>query len=240
MGPRARSAPRSAGTWVSHRVVTRVKPSPWLSRVTAECEYKIPQRLITEGANMKKIQIQGVHHTTIVGSTKQSAIDFWSGVLGMPFVLEQPNLGKPDENHLYFDPGDGRLLTVFTNESREDARRHAPREIGCVEHIAFNVSRATFQQAPARLRERGIDVIERDRGFMDSIYLHDPNGLKVELACYKFEAPEGVRAVDILMKAHALRLEQGDHHITEVHVADAIVALLAARPRLAVAENVAT
>ena len=70
---------------------------------------------------MKKLQVQGVHHITIVGSTKQSAIDFWQGALGMPFVLEQPNLGKPDENHLYFDPGDGRLLTVFTNESREDA-----------------------------------------------------------------------------------------------------------------------
>src|SRR5437773_2529019 len=91
---------------------------------------------------MKKIQVQGVHHTTIVGSTRQSAIDFWEGVLGMPFVLEQPNLGKPDENHLYFDPGDGRLLTVFTHQERQDARRPAPREAGCVEHLAFNVSRA--------------------------------------------------------------------------------------------------
>src|SRR5688572_32966149 len=105
----------------------------------------------------------------------------------MPFIMEQPNLGKPDENHLYFDPGDGRLLTVFTNESREDAGRHAPRDVGCVEHLAFYVSRATFLQASARLRERGIEFIQRDRGFMDSIYLHDPNGLKVELACYKFE-----------------------------------------------------
>ena len=70
---------------------------------------------------MKKIQVQGVHHITIVGSTKQSAVDFWQGVLGMPFVFEQPNLGKPDENHLYFDPGDGRLLTVFTNEARGGA-----------------------------------------------------------------------------------------------------------------------
>ena len=113
---------------------------------------------------MKKLQVQGVHHITIVGSTKQSAVDFWQGALGMPFVFEQPNLGKPDENHLYFDPGDGRLLTVFTNESREDAGRHAPRDIGCVEHIAFNVSRATFMQAPARLRDRGIDFIQRDRG----------------------------------------------------------------------------
>ena len=187
---------------------------------------------------MRKIQVQGVHHITIVGSTKQSAIDFWQGVLGMPFVLEQPNLGKPDENHLYFDPGDGRLLTVFTNESREDARRDAPREIGCVEHIAFNVSRATFLQAPGRLRERGIDFIQRDRGFMDSIYLKDANGLKVELACYKFETPEGLRAVDVLMKAQALRVDRGDHHITDEHLADAIELLLAARPRLATDEPV--
>ena len=182
---------------------------------------------------MKKVQVQGVHHITLVGSTKQSAIDFWEGALGMPFVMEQPNLGKLDENHLYFDPGDGRLLTVFTNESRVDAQRHAPREVGCVEHIAFNVSRATFQQAPARLQAHGIEFIERDRGFMDSIYLHDPNGLKVELACYKFEAPHGVREVDVLMKAHALRVQRGDHHITAEHLADAIEEILAARPRLA-------
>ena len=178
---------------------------------------------------MKKIQVQGVHHITIVGSTRQSAIDFWEGALGMPFIFEQPNLGKPDENHLYFDPGDGRLLTVFTNESTEDARRPAPRDVGCVEHVAMNVSRATFTQAPSRLRDRGIDFIERDRGFMDSIYLQDPNGLKVELACYKFEVPEGFRAVDVLRKAHHLRVERGDHHITDEHVADAIECLLAIR-----------
>ena len=155
----------------------------------------------------------------------------------MPFIFEQPNLGNPKENHLYFDPGDGRLLTVFTDESRQDAGRHAPREIGCVEHIAMNVSRATFNKAPERLRERGIEFIQRDRGFMDSIYLRDPNGLKVELACYKFETPEGFRASDVLSKAYALRIERGDHHITEEHLADAIELLLATRRRLPVSET---
>ena len=186
----------------------------------------------TKRGPVKKIQVQGVHHITIVGSTRQSAIDFWEGTLGMPFIFEQPNLGKPDENHLYFDPGDGRLLTVFTNESRTNADRPAPREVGCVEHLAMNVSRATFALAPARLKERGIEFIQRDRGFMDSIYLQDPNGLKVELACYKFEAPEGFRAVEVLMKAHHLRVERGDHHISDEHVADAIEDLLATRERL--------
>src|SRR5215468_9344154 len=179
-----------------------------------------------EEYDVAKTQVQGVHHITIVGSTKQSAIDFWQGILGMPFIFKQPNLGKPDENHLYFDPGDGRLLTVFTNESREDAGRKAPREPGCVEHPAFNVSRATFTLAPARLREYGIEFIQRDRGFMDSIYLHDANGLKIELACYKFETPEGLRDVDVLMKAHELRVSRGDHHIAEEHLADAIEELL--------------
>lgn len=180
----------------------------------------------------KRIQVQGVHHITLVGSTRQSAIDFWQGVLGMPFIMEQPNLGKADENHLYFDPGDGRLITVFTNEATPDAGRHAPREVGCVEHIAFNVSRAAFLMAPARLTERGIEWYQRDRGFMDSIYLRDPNGLKVELACYKFETPEGFRAADVLMTAQRLRVERGDHHIAEEHLADAIELLLATRERL--------
>ncbi len=181
---------------------------------------------------MQRIQVQGVHHITIVGSTRQSAIDFWQGVMGMPFIFEQPNLGKSDENHIYFDPGDGRLLTVFTNESRTDAARPAPRDVGCVEHLAFNVSRATFLQAPDRLTARGIEFIQRDRGFMDSIYLQDPNGLKVELACCKFETPLGFRDADVMIAAHRLRVERGDHHIDAVHVADAIEQLIGARDRL--------
>ena len=93
-------------------------------------------------------------------------------------------------------------------------------------------------QAPDRLRERGIEFIQRDRGFMDSIYLHDPNGLKIELSCYKFETPEGLRAVDVLMKAQTLRVERGDHHITDEHLADALEQLLATRPRLTPEEKV--
>ena len=74
----------------------------------------------------------------------------------MPFVFEQPNLDKASESHLYFDPGDGRLITVFTNESRKPAMRRASTEVGAVHHVAFSVSQATFRQAVVRLDERGI------------------------------------------------------------------------------------
>ena len=178
---------------------------------------------------MKTIQVQGVHHITLVGSTRSSAIEFWQGLLGMRLLFEQPNLGRPEENHLYFDPGDGCLITVFTNESRQDDPSPHPRDVGHLEHIAFKVSRATQTQVAGRLEERGIPFKAFDRGFMDSIYFSDPNGLRLELACYKFEAPDGIREAEILMVANAIRTQSGAHHITEEHLADAIGQLMSER-----------
>jgi catechol 2,3-dioxygenase-like lactoylglutathione lyase family enzyme len=172
---------------------------------------------------MRKIQSQGVHHITLVGADRQTSIDFWEGVLGMPFVFEQPNLDNEKENHLYFDPGDGRLITIFTNEDREPTHQTTPATPGAVHHIALIVSNATWRQAVERLDERGIDHSgPKDRGFMDSIYFREPLGLLIELASYRFEPPFGFTHADVLLEAHKLRLERGDYAIDPIHLADAI------------------
>ncbi|MGE0503236.1 MAG: VOC family protein [Rhizobiaceae bacterium] len=172
---------------------------------------------------MRKLQSQGVHHITLVGADRKTSIDFWEGTLGMPFIFEQPNLDKASESHLYFDPGDGRLITIFTDENRKPDPRRTPTEPGCVHHIAFSVSRVTFLQAVERLAERGIkNTGPKDRGFMDSIYFNDPLGLTVELASYRFEPPAGFSHADVLFAAHRIRVERGDYNIAEIHLADAI------------------
>ncbi len=177
---------------------------------------------------MRKLQSQGVHHITLVGADRQTSIDFWEGVLGMPFVFEQPNLDNEAESHLYFDPGDGRLITVFTNEDRAGDAERTPTDPGCVHHIAFSLSQATFAQAVERLDERGISHSGvKDRGFMDSIYFEDPLGLLIELASYRFEPPGGHTHADVLMEAHRIRTERGDYNIDREHLADAIEALVA-------------
>jgi len=79
---------------------------------------------------MSKLQSQGVHHITLVGADRQTSVDFWEGVLGMPLVFEQPNLDDPETNHLYFDPGDGRLITIFTNENSKPSSRPNPMGVG--------------------------------------------------------------------------------------------------------------
>jgi catechol 2,3-dioxygenase-like lactoylglutathione lyase family enzyme len=177
---------------------------------------------------MRKIQSQGVHHITLVGADRQTSIDFWEGVLGMPFVFEQPNLDNAAESHLYFDPGDGRLITIFTNEARQPDPERTPTEPGCVHHLALALSQATFAQAVERLDERGIKHSGvKDRGFMDSIYFTDPLGLLIELAAYRFEPPAGYTHADVLLKAHRLRVDRGDYNIAPVHLADAIEELVA-------------
>jgi catechol 2,3-dioxygenase-like lactoylglutathione lyase family enzyme len=172
---------------------------------------------------MRKLQSQGVHHITLVGADRQTSIDFWEGVLGMPFVFEQPNLDRESESPLYFDPGDGRLITVFTNEERRPDPTRTSTDIGTVHHLAFAVSAATFNQAVARLDERGIHHSGvKDRGFMDSIYFEDPLGLLIELASYRFVPPAGRTHAEVLLEAHKLRILRGDHHIDQAHLADAI------------------
>src|SRR5215831_3267516 len=68
-----------------------------------------------EHPTMQKLQSQGVHHITLTGANRQTSIDFWEGVLGMPFLFEQPNLDNTSESHLYFASSWNRVgdLTRF-------------------------------------------------------------------------------------------------------------------------------
>jgi len=186
---------------------------------------------------VRKLQVQGVHHITLVGADRQTSIDFWEGVLGMPFVFEQPNLDNAADSHLYFDPGDGRLITVFTNEERSVEPERTSTDVGAVHHLAFAVSQATFHQAVERLDERGIRHSGvKDRGFMDSIYFEDPLGLLIELASYRFEPPHGYTHAEVLLEAHKIRVSRDEYNIAPIHLADAIEAL-SARGRETLSED---
>ena len=179
---------------------------------------------------MNDIQTQGIHHVTLNGADRQTSIGFWRDLLGMRFVAEQPNLDSPGENHLYFDPGDGRMITIFTDEDRAATKHAPPNTPGGLHHLALMVSQAMFRQIADRLDAKKISHSGvKDRGFMDSIYFRDPLGMLIELASYNFEPPFGVSHGDVLSKAHELRVQAEEPHITQAMVADALIALTRAR-----------
>jgi catechol 2,3-dioxygenase-like lactoylglutathione lyase family enzyme len=173
-----------------------------------------------------QIPTTGVHHITLIGSNRQDTIDFYSGVLGMPLVFEQPNLDVPQETHLYFDAGDDCLITFFVRENRARDPEPVPEVVGNVHHIAYAVSRETFDRAVAGLAAAGFPNTGRvDRGFMDSLYFRDPNGLLLELAVYTFALPPDRTRAEVLAAAHKLRVERGAYAIDQEHLRDAVAQL---------------
>ncbi len=184
------------------------------------------------------IPTEGLHHITLVGASRKVSIDFWEGILGMPFIFEQPNLDDKKESHLYFDPGDGRLITVFTREDRTYNPKKRSNDVGSVHHLAFKVSQSTLSQVTTQLEDKNIDHSGvKDRGFMDSIYFRDPLGLLIELAYYKFTVPEGYRIADIMISAHRIRVCEGAENIDQVHVSKAIREITKRRDSLSNANN---
>jgi glyoxalase family protein len=177
-------------------------------------------------AMQQTITTLGVHHITFMGADRQTSVDFWGGVLGMRFVFEQPNLDDHEQNHLYFDPGDGRLITIFTREDWQADRRPPPLKAGALHHLAFIVSKATYDKSAKLLKSRGFATSgEVDRGFMDSLYFRDPLGQLFELACYKFTPPDGHTHADVLARAHTIRVANGDLNIVNTHLVAATAAL---------------
>ncbi len=168
---------------------------------------------------MAVLQTEGVHHITLNGADRQTSIDFWEGVLGMPFVFAQPNPDRPDVNHLYFSPGDGRLITIFTHEDWKPDSTPNPNNVGNLHHLAFIVSKETYDSASKRLRDSGFaNTGEVDRGFMDSLHFRDPLGQLIELACYKFSPPDGFTHADVLRRAHNIRIAAGAMNIVLEHL----------------------
>ena len=160
------------------------------------------------------------------------------GILNLTCVINIPIseigvLGWYHNGELY-KKATGQTITVFTDESRKPSGTLLKDQIGAVHHLAFSVSRVVLTQVSDRLKERGIKHTSvKDRGFMNSIYFHDPLGLRVELACYRFEPPEGSTHADVLAEAHRLRVANGDPAIADIHLADSIENITAKRqPRM--------
>ena len=173
------------------------------------------------------IQTQGIHHITLNGADRKTSIDFWQGILGMKLIFEQPNLDDLSINHLYFDCGDGRTITVFTNENRAPKKNKLDNNPGSVHHIALWVSHSTIRVAEQKLKNNNYENTGiKDRGFMDSLYFREPLGLLIEIASYKFDPPFGYSHGQVLEKAHQIRINRGAKNIEDIDVASAIKSLV--------------
>ena len=162
----------------------------------------------------------GWDHVTLIGSNADDTIGFYRDVLGLRLVIRQPNLDREEVEHLFFDAGDGRLVTFFVDESRDSAETQNP-GIGGVHHLAFGVEPEELPTIRERLLDAGHKVSEFDRGAFHSLYTHDHNGLVIELAADKFDLPDDRRG-EVLAHAQAARVAAGDEYVATEHLEAAL------------------
>jgi catechol 2,3-dioxygenase-like lactoylglutathione lyase family enzyme len=143
------------------------------------------------------ISFYGVHHLALNTDDMKITVDFYAGVLGMRLVhaMKVPpglgvgpgNRGNPpfeEVRHYFFDMGRDGLLAFF--EIPKGAKPRGDRNaLGAMQHVSFAVS----PKAQARIRERlEANGVPYD-GPMEvlpgvfSIYLFDPNDIRVEFSC---------------------------------------------------------
>jgi catechol 2,3-dioxygenase-like lactoylglutathione lyase family enzyme len=162
----------------------------------------------------------GTDHVTIWGSNAADTIGFYRDLLGMALVLRQPNLDDPDQTHLFFDTGDGRILTVFVSDERPSARGVRP-GTGGVHHLCFSIDPERYRDVMAALDEAGKGYNVFDRGIFHSLYTRDNNGLVIELSADKYDVPDDRRG-EVLATAQRIREEDGADYAKDEHLAAAL------------------
>lgn len=167
--------------------------------------------------------LHGVDHITLEGSNIDATIEYYRDILGCPLVLSQPNLDRRELTHLFFDPGDGRLISFFASDERETVDLDRP-DPGQVHHLAFRIDGTQLEEIAAALEAEGYPVSEYDRGVFHSLYTEDPNGLTIELVADKFAVPADRRG-EVVARAHHKRLEAGADFVDAEHMRAALAEL---------------
>jgi catechol 2,3-dioxygenase-like lactoylglutathione lyase family enzyme len=163
----------------------------------------------------------GTDHVTLVGSNAEETIEFYRDLLGMALVLRQPNLDDPDQTHLFFDTGDGRIITFFVNDDRDSDPRPQRTPVGGVHHLSFSIDPERFEEVRDALEDAGRGYNEFDRGIFHSLYTQDHNGLVIELATDKWAIPDDRRG-EVLATAQRIREEDGADFAEERHLEQAL------------------
>ena len=176
---------------------------------------------VSADAPASPFQTTGTDHITIWGSNAEDTIAYYRDLLGMSLVLRQPNLDDPSQTHLFFDTGDGTILTFFVSDERPSSRQPQRTDVGGVHHLCFSVPPDRFDEVADALDDAGYSYNVFDRGVFLSLYTRDHDGLIVELTVEKFDYPDD-RKGEVYATAQRIREAEGADYAKTEHLEAAL------------------
>jgi glyoxylase I family protein len=126
-----------------------------------------------------------LHHNAYVVDDQERTRHFYEDILGMPlratWIETSTNLKGESYCHSFYGLSDGGALAFFTFANPETQRKvRAGVEQNLYHHIALEVDESTQRSILARCKAAGVAVREIDHGYCKSIYVTDPDGMRVE------------------------------------------------------------
>ena len=168
----------------------------------------------------------GFHHVAYRCRDAAETVEFYQQQLGMEFTVafaedKVPSTGEPDPYmHVFLDAGNGNVLAFFELPNSPEMGRDENTP-AWVQHIALKVeTRSQLLAAKKKLLNAGIDVLGPiDHGVFDSIYFHDPNGHRLELAADSGTREEMQKLKDVApaMLEEWSRTKRAPRHAAWVH-----------------------
>ena len=155
-------------------------------------------------------QPRRLHHAAWVTRDQEATRHFYEDVLGLPLVAtwaeRAPATGR-EYCHTFFALADGGALAFF-QYADQDAQ---PVELTSPGHLAFECDAETQHGIKERLEANGHAVRVTDHGYCVSLYVTDPNNLRLEFTVDHSEAER----INAGQRAHAheslKRWLAGDH-----------------------------
>ena len=153
-----------------------------------------------------------LHHAAWVTRDQEATRRFYEDVLGLPLVAswneKAPSTGR-EYCHTFFEIGDGGAIVFFQWADQDEN----PIELSSPGHLAFECDAETQAGLKERIEAAGYETRLTDHGYCVSLYVTDPNNLRLE---FTVDHPDAARIyAEHTPKAHEhlKRWLAGDHTV---------------------------
>jgi catechol 2,3-dioxygenase-like lactoylglutathione lyase family enzyme len=123
------------------------------------------------------MKIQRLDHIALVCRDSKASREWYQRVFEMEWIYP----GEWDDNPYFLKKGDALLALFQSGTDAAGIPAKGPR----IDHFAFRAeTRKDYEEVKAELEAKGVGFDEQDHGISFSIYLTDPDGIKVEVTTY--------------------------------------------------------